>query len=83
MDDSGHHPDIPGREIIPDNKEDGYIHPIFLSPGESESKVLRYRNRHLQEPLQKSHHIQLMELRAKSIRWEIRLDKGMKWWLLE
>ena len=25
------HQDIPGREIIPDNKEDGYIYPIFTT----------------------------------------------------
>jgi hypothetical protein len=75
MDDSGHLPDIPGREIIPDNKEDGYIYPIFLAPSKSKTPVLRYRNRHLQEPLQRPNHIQLMELRAKSIRWKIRLGK--------
>jgi hypothetical protein len=51
MDNSGHHPDIPGREIIPDNKEDGYTYPICLAPNESETTVLRYRNRHLEEPL--------------------------------
>ena len=57
----------------PDNKEDGYIYYIFLAPRESETTVLRYRNKHLQEPLQKPNHIQLMELRAKTIRWKIRL----------
>ena len=60
--------------MIPDNKEDGYIYYIFLAPRESETTVLRYRNKHLQEPLQKPNHIQLMELRAKTIRWKIRLD---------
>ena len=59
--------------MIPDNKEDGYIYYIFLAPRESETTVLRYRNKHLQEPLQKPNHIQLMELRAKTIRWKIRL----------
>ena len=73
VDDSGHLPDILGREIIPDNKEDGYIYPIFLAPSKSVTTVLRYRNRHLQEPLQRPNHIQLMELRAKTIRWKIRL----------
>ena len=59
--------------MIHDNKEDGYIYSIFLAPSESETTVLRYRNIHLQEPLQKPNHIQLMELRAKTIRWKIRL----------
>ena len=36
---------------------------------------MRYRNRHLQEPLQRPNHIQLMELRAKPIRWKILLDR--------
>ena len=56
--------------MIHDNKEDGYIYSIFLAPSESETTVLRYRNIHLQEPLQKPNHIQLMELRAKIIRWK-------------
>ena len=56
--------------MIHDNKEDGYIYSIFLAPSESETTVLRYRNKHLQEPLQKPNHIQLMELRAKIIRWK-------------
>ena len=59
--------------MIPDLKEDGYIYSICLAPSESETTVLRYRNIHLQEPLQKPNHIQLMELRAKTIRWKIRL----------
>ena len=59
--------------MIPDNKEDEYIYSIFWVPSESETKVLRYRNTHLQEPLQKPNHFQLMELRAKTIRWKIRL----------
>ena len=63
--------------MIPDNKEDGYIYYIFLAPRESETTVLRYRNKHLQEPLQKPNHIQLMELRAKTIRWKIRLGQQM------
>jgi hypothetical protein len=32
MADSGHHPDIPEREMIPDNKEDGYLYPNFFGP---------------------------------------------------
>ena len=36
--------------MIPDNKEDGYIYSIFFTPSESETTVLRYRNKHLQEP---------------------------------
>ena len=30
MDDSGHLLDIPGRWLIPEGKEDGYIYPIFF-----------------------------------------------------
>ena len=59
--------------MIPDNKEDEYIYYIFWAPSESETTVLRYRKKHLQEPLQKPNHIQLMELRAITIRWKIRL----------
>jgi hypothetical protein len=41
---------------------------LFLfATSESETTVLRYRNR--PEPLKKTNHIQLMELRAKTIRW--------------
>ena len=68
--------------MIPDNKEDGYIYYIFLAPRESETAVLRYRIKHLQEPLQKPNHIQLMELRAKTIRWKIRLLVSMLWEIL-
>ena len=50
--------------MIPDKKEDGYIYSIFLARSESETNILRYMNIHLQEPLQKPYHIQLMELRA-------------------
>ena len=66
--------------MIPDKKEDGYIYSIFLAPSESETNVLRYRNIHLQEPLQKPYQIQLMELRAKTIRWKIQLtlDRRVK-----
>ena len=65
--------------MIPDNKEDGYIYSIFLAPSESETTVLRYRNKHLQEPLEeKPNHIQLMELRAKTIRWNIRLGRCVR-----
>ena len=39
---------------------------------------LRYRNIHLQEPLQKPDHIQLMELRAKTIRWKFRLGVQLR-----
>ena len=59
--------------MIPDDKEDGYIYSIFWAPSESETNVLRYRNIHLQEPLQKPYQIQLMELRAKTIRCKIQL----------
>ena len=65
--------------MIHDNKEDGYIYSIFLAPSESETTVLRYMYIHLQEPLQKPNHIHLMELRAKTIRWKIRLT----WTILE
>ena len=63
--------------MIPDIKEDGYIYSICWAPSESETTVLRYRNTHLQEPLQKPNHIQLMELRAKTIRWKIRLTNTL------
>ena len=59
--------------MIPHKKEDGYIYSIFLGPSESETNVLRYRNLYLKEPLQKPYHIQLMELRPKTIRWKIGL----------
>jgi hypothetical protein len=50
--------------MIPEGKEDGYIYPIFLTPSELETPVLRYSDKHLQELLQKPHHIQLMELQS-------------------
>jgi hypothetical protein len=59
--------------MFPDNKEDGYIYPICLAPSESETIVLRYRNKHLQEPFQKPNQIQLMEPRALTTRCQIRL----------
>jgi hypothetical protein len=64
MDDSGHLLAIPGRSLIPEGKEDGYIYPIYLTPSELETPVLRYSDNHLQELLQKPHHIQLMELQG-------------------
>ena len=54
--------------MIPDNKEDGYIYYIFFAPRESETKVLRYRNKHLQEPLQRPNHIQQMENPTSAMR---------------
>ena len=64
MDNSGHLPGIPGV------KEDGYIYPIFLTPSESDAPVLRTRNKHLQEPLQRPIYIQLMELRLSTYQME-------------
>ena len=52
--------------MIPDVNEDGYIYSIFLTPSEYNAPVLRNRNTHIQEPLQRPSHIQLMELRPSN-----------------
>jgi hypothetical protein len=55
--------------MIPDKKKRMDISTLFfLATSESEITVLRYRNIHLKEHLQKPNHTQLMELRAKTIR---------------